>query len=116
MVIVMSKESECPQVSYTVTLEDSGGRIEDQILIMCRNGTVCMTSVTPLTMDQIYLVRIRATNDFGEYSASTYLSAPIGQWLIWLNYLLSNKKVKSKVYLGCVYNLPKCNINICVWF
>ena len=35
----------------------------------CGNGTVCMTSVTPSTIDQIYHVRIGATNNFGESSS-----------------------------------------------
>ena len=62
-----------------MTLENSGGEVEDQIMETCGNGTVCSTFLTPSSMDQFYRVRIRATNDFGESSASIYLSASIGK-------------------------------------
>ena len=73
-----SQESDCPQVNYTVILENGKGEVEDQIMETCGNGTVCSTNLIPSSMDQTYSVRITATNDFGQ-SSSTYLSDPIGQ-------------------------------------
>ena len=75
--IMWSQESECAQVNYTVTLENSGGKVEDQMMEICGNGTVCSTVLTPSSMNRTYLVRITATNDFGE-SSSPYLSVTIG--------------------------------------
>ena len=63
-----------------MTLENSGGEVEDQIMVACGNGTDCSTVLTPSSLDQLYRVRIRAMNDFGESSSSTYLSAPIGKF------------------------------------
>ena len=61
-----------------MTLENSGGEVEDQIMEICGNGTVCSTVLDPSSMDQLYRVKMRATNDFRESSLSTF-SAPIGK-------------------------------------
>ena len=75
---LLSQDSECPQVTYTVTLVNASGGMVDQQMVLCGNRTLCTTFFTPPSSNQTYGVRIIAMNDFGDSSAITWLSGPIG--------------------------------------